>query len=114
LKIILHDFGSIGNETTFIGKLNENNERIEDAIENTLSRDGTAPNEMLADLDMNDQRILNLPAPASDTEPVRLMDVELTQVAANAALASRAGCNRHRNRPMGLVHPRSSQGQHNR
>lgn len=39
--------------------VNANNASIEAAIENTLSRDGTGPNHMLTDLDMNGHRILN-------------------------------------------------------
>lgn len=40
--------------------VNNNNQEIEDAIENTISRDGTAPNQMNADFDMNDNDILNV------------------------------------------------------
>jgi len=39
--------------------LNANFDAIEAALENTLSRDGTTPNFMSADLDMNSYRILN-------------------------------------------------------
>lgn len=38
---------------------NANNELIEAALENTLSRDGTAPNAMGADLDMNSYNVNN-------------------------------------------------------
>lgn len=37
-----------------------NNPALEAAIENTLSRDGTAPNQMGANLDMNSNRVTNL------------------------------------------------------
>lgn len=57
-------------------KLNENFDNIEAAIENTLSRDGTAPNAMLAPLDMNSQQILNLPAPTTDNSAVRKIDLD--------------------------------------
>lgn len=40
--------------------LNANFDAIEAALENTLSRDGTTPNQMQADLDMNSKGILNL------------------------------------------------------
>ena len=40
--------------------LNANFDAIETALENTLSRDGTTPNQMTADLDMNSNGILNL------------------------------------------------------
>ena len=39
--------------------LNANNTAIEAALENTLSRDGTGPNYMTSDLDLNGNRILN-------------------------------------------------------
>ena len=40
--------------------LNANFTRIETALENTLSRDGTTPNDMQADLDMNSHSLLNV------------------------------------------------------
>lgn len=61
-------------------------------MENTLSRDGTSPNTMGANLDMNSNRILNLPAAASGTEPLRYMDVDVfgsvDDAAASAAAAA--------------------------
>lgn len=50
----------IGAETTAISTINNNYDLIETAVENTLSRDGTSPNTMSADLDMNSNDILNL------------------------------------------------------
>lgn len=55
---------------------NTNNDALAAAIEKTLSRDGTSPNEMDANLDMNSNRILNLPAPINASEPVRLVDLQ--------------------------------------
>lgn len=57
--------------------VNSNNASVEAALENTLSRDGTAPNQMEADLDMNSNRILNLPAARSGTnsDVVRVGDL---------------------------------------
>lgn len=60
---------TISSRYASVGALNSNNDAIEEALENTLSRDGTAPNYMAADLDMNSQRILNLPDPTTDSEP---------------------------------------------
>lgn len=40
-------------------ELNANFDAITDAIENTLSRDGTTPNSMSADVDMNSNDVLN-------------------------------------------------------
>jgi hypothetical protein len=59
-KIVLNDLANItGQETSAIAAINANNSEIEDAIENTLSRDGTSPNQMNADFDMNGNDILN-------------------------------------------------------
>lgn len=53
-------------------KLNTNFSRITSAFDNTLSRDGSSPNAMEADLDMNSNRILNLPNPTDPSDPVTL------------------------------------------
>lgn len=55
---------------------NANNALIEAALENTLSRDGTTPNQMGANLDMNSNRILNLSQPLNSSEAARLADVQ--------------------------------------
>lgn len=47
--------------------INANNTAIENAIENTLSRDGSTPNQMNAALDMNGNMILNLANPITVT-----------------------------------------------
>src|SRR5688572_16879884 len=93
-KLTLSDLSSLANQTSAISTINANNALIEEALENTLSRDGTIPNEMEANLDMNNNRILNLPAPVADQEPLRLIDgqpfvddAEAAQTAAEAALA---------------------------
>lgn len=56
--------------------LNANNAAIEAALENTLSRDGTGPNTMSVSIDMNNQRITNLPTAVSNTEPVTLGQID--------------------------------------
>ena len=79
-KITLTDLVNLQNETTAVNAININNEIIELAFDNTISRDGTAPNQMGANLDMNSNHILNLPAPVAQTEPIRLADVtQITQ-----------------------------------
>jgi hypothetical protein len=49
-----------------LSKINNNFQTLATALENTLSRDGTTPNSMSADLDMNGQRILNSVAQSGD------------------------------------------------
>ena len=55
-----------------VSALDNNFASIEAAIEKTLSRDGTSPNQMEASLDMNSNRILNLPDALNSSEPVTL------------------------------------------
>lgn len=74
-KISLADFSSLQYDASATNNLNNNNAAIETAMENTLSRDGTSPNNMNAVLDMNSNRIINLPAPGGASDPVRLQDV---------------------------------------
>jgi len=60
-KLTLIDIANLsGNPGSAQTNINANNALIEAAIENTLSRDGTAPNTMSADLDMNSNDINNL------------------------------------------------------
>lgn len=40
--------------------INNNNSKIEEAFDNTISRDGSTPNQMEADLDLNSNNILNV------------------------------------------------------
>ncbi len=72
-KIILNDINNLtGNPTSAEQLLNENFTKLEEAIENTLSRDGTTPNALEASLDVNSQRIINVPFALDATEPVPL------------------------------------------
>src|SRR5258705_706671 len=73
-KITLADLVNLQNETSAVTNINSNNAILETASDNTLSRDGSAPNQMLANLDMNNNRIINLPAPLGANEPFRLAD----------------------------------------
>ena len=53
-----------------LAPVNAELEKIEDAIEDTLSRKGDTPNQMDDNLDMNSQRIINLSDPKSDNDAV--------------------------------------------
>lgn len=75
-KITLSNLANLTNETTAVSTINANFATIQDAIDNLLSLDGTAPNSMGANLDMNSYRLQNLPYPGSSTEPVRLTDLD--------------------------------------
>lgn len=72
-----------------VDALNANFTAIANALENTVSRDGTTPNGWTATQDANSQRLINLSAPSSATEPVRVQDVEdLVAGTPTAALTS--------------------------
>jgi hypothetical protein len=73
-KITLNDVADTQSITTSAATINANSDVIVSAMENTLSRDGTAPNTMGATLDMNSNPIINLPAPVSGNSPLRLTD----------------------------------------
>jgi len=74
-KITLNNVASFQNDSTAVASYAANNATLTTAFDNTLSRDGTSPNTMGANLDMNSNRILNLPAPASSLDPVRVQDL---------------------------------------
>lgn len=59
--------GHISRET-----LNANLEAIQTALQDGVSRSGDSPNNMSVDLDMDGNRILNLPDAVDPTEPVTL------------------------------------------
>jgi len=65
-KLTLQDLSSLANQTTAIAVINSNNQLIEDLADNILSRNGGAPNQMEAVLDMNGFKIINI---AQGTDP---------------------------------------------
>src|SRR5260370_23449182 len=71
-KLTLQDVANLQNESTVITTLASNNNSTEIAMENTLSRDGLAPNQMLSNLDMNNYKIVNLPNALTNQEPATL------------------------------------------
>lgn len=80
-KLTTSDLVNLSNETSTVNTINNNFTATEVAMENTLSRDGTSPNAMGADLDLDQHRILNLPTPTAPTDVVRLQDLTLTYLA---------------------------------
>lgn len=71
-----------------VATFNANNALIEAAIENTLSRDGTSPNTMSADLDMNSNRVTNLTDGANNQDAVTVAQLNAASVVASTAAAS--------------------------
>jgi hypothetical protein len=74
-KIILNNVSNLQDTTTAASTINNNNGTIQVAMDNTLSRDGTSPNQMNAAIDMNSYPIANLPNPLGPTSPLRLQDL---------------------------------------
>ncbi len=73
-KVTLNTLDTLRTDTA-LDTVNSNSEAIEDGFDSMLSRYGVSPNAMEADLDMNSNRILNLPGPVDQTEPLRLQDL---------------------------------------
>lgn len=92
-KLTLTDITNLQNEGSVTTAINNNNALVEAALENTLSRDGTSPNTMSADLDMNSNQIINLVAATTDTEPVRKAEFDdaIDNIAAEALALSTEG-----------------------
>lgn len=67
----LTDIVNLASETTAVQAINENSNKIETALTNTLSRDGSTPNSMGANLDLGSYRIINLAAAVDDNDAVR-------------------------------------------
>lgn len=74
-KITLIQLQNQANDSTAVSNINSNSATIQSAFDNTLSRDGTSPNQMGAPLDMNSFPIINLPTPTSNASPLRLQDL---------------------------------------
>lgn len=74
-KLTLSNVGSLIDATTAQNTINANNAEIVTAVQNTLSLDGTTPNQMRSTLDMNSNQIVNLAAPATNQSPLRLEDL---------------------------------------
>jgi len=89
-KVTLSTFASIGNETSFISTLNTNFTNIQNAMDITVSRDGTSVNTLSADLDFNSQQTLNLAVASASGHAVRFQEFDAldTQVQGLVALTT--------------------------
>ncbi len=68
--------------------MNANLALIEAAIENTLSLDGTLPNALTDDLDLNSNFILNMPQGTAPTHPLQKQQISALILAAQASPVS--------------------------
>lgn len=74
----LQNLANLQNETTATTAINNNNALVREALLNTVSRDGSEPNQMNAPFDMNSHEIINLPDALTEQEPVTLGQLEDT------------------------------------
>jgi len=65
-----------------LSKINDNFEKIEEVINTEIIHSVGSNNIMSQDLDMNSKRLLNLPVPLGDTEPLRKGDITSSTVGA--------------------------------
>lgn len=89
-KIEIEKLDSLSaNDAAAVLAINNNFTTIQEAINNTLSRDGTVPNFMDADIDLNTHRIINGGEPVEDLDYVTLkfFKENVGESAANAAAA---------------------------
>jgi len=71
-----------------IATYNANNTAIEAAIENTLSRDGTAPNTMGANLDLNSNKIVNVTDGANNQDACTVAQLAAASVVSTTSTAA--------------------------
>jgi hypothetical protein len=80
---------AIGSRYGSIDALNANFDAIETALENTLSRDGTLPNNMDANFDMDSNRVINMADAINNADAVTLRQVNgIVQGASSGIIAS--------------------------
>jgi len=72
---VLNPIANLANATSAVNTINANSVVTATALQNTLDRYGSSPNQMQSVLDMNSYNIVNLPAPATINSPARLIDV---------------------------------------
>lgn len=84
-KVTIQTIDNLQNETTALGRINANFQALQTIIDLLLSRDGTAPNQMVGILDMNNRRIINLPAPENYNDAARHGDLQKYVDAAESA-----------------------------
>lgn len=68
-------FQSLQQDTSATADLNSNFALVNTSLTNCLALNGQAPNQMQANLDMNGNYIINVPAPISLSSPLRLADL---------------------------------------
>lgn len=90
-KITLNDLTNLpGQPLSAQNIINNNSSKIEAALENTLSRDGTSPNQMLADFDLNHNDLLNAKELHADSLFINGTKVEVLELVDTSNFATSA------------------------
>lgn len=74
--VTILELTNLDNPSSVVQTINVNNDNIKDVLDDTLSRTNATGNAMSVPLDMNGQRITNLPVPSNDTDPARHGDLQ--------------------------------------
>jgi len=90
-KVTTVDIENLNNPTSAVQQINANFQDLSDAFDRVLFKDGTAPNYLTADIDLNSNRLLNLPAPQTSNEPARWQDVQGAVTLTGYAIPSLSG-----------------------
>lgn len=77
----------VHNETAFLDALNENFDRIKVSVEDSLSRSGLTPNEMLEVIDMGGKKITNVGNATADTDAITKGTINAEIARINTAIA---------------------------
>lgn len=92
-KVTITSIENLTSETSALERMNANFVALQSALDEVLFRDGdgaTSDNQMVVDLDMNSNRILNLPWPEDDLEPARHGDTKDLRDAIDGAQVAQA------------------------
>ena len=69
-KVTLNSISSTANKDQLVQSIDDNFKAIQNAFDNTVSRDGSTPNSLDADLDMNSRRVINVADPVNGSDVV--------------------------------------------
>jgi hypothetical protein len=75
-KVAITEIQSLQNEQVAVARINANFVAIQSVIDTLLSRDGAAPNQMVALLDMNGRALVNLPKPVNPNDAARFKEIQ--------------------------------------
>lgn len=90
-KVTTVDLENLNNPTSAVQQINANFQLLATAFDSVVFRDGTAPNYLTSDIDVNSFRLLNIRAPQSASEPARWQDVQDAVTLTGYAIPSLSG-----------------------